>query len=115
MHVSSEFTEGMEYHMLRDAITEGLQNCRTALLAGLATALIFGGLSLRKLTEARAEKTLKVVKGSATRTHLLQEPYADLYTEGKEGDEPCGESCSKDHVHSHSAPVGHDRIILCIA
>ncbi len=71
--------------------------------------LIFGGLSLKKLTDARAKDTLKVVvKGSPTRTHLLQEPYADLYTEGKDGEEPCGESCSKDHAHSHSAPVGQD-------
>lgn len=95
-------------------LSEDWQHYRTLLLAGLATALIFGGLSLRKLTDARADKTFKIGKGSASRTHLLQEPYADSYTEGKVEDEPCGESCSKDHAHSHGAPVRQDsRDLLC--
>lgn len=79
--------------------------CRTLLLAGIATALIFGGLSLKKLTESRATETLKVVEVPPAKTHLLQEPYADLYVDKKKGEEPCGDSCDKDHAHRHAAPV----------
>lgn len=80
------------------------------MLAGIATALIFGGLSLKKLTETRAKKTITVVDGSSAKTnrHRLQEPYADLYTGTQKEEEDCGQSCSKDHAHSHSgkaAPV----------
>ena len=87
--------------------------CRTLLLAGIATALIFGGLSLKKLTDTRAKETLKVVEVPPGRTHLLQEPYADLYIGKKKGEEPCGDSCSKDHAHTHAAPVSHYRL-LCM-
>ncbi|BDA41472.1 Hydroperoxy fatty acid reductase [Coccomyxa sp. Obi] len=79
---------------------------RTLLLAGIAIALIFGGLSLKKLTETRAKESLKVVEVPPARTHLLQEPYADLYVDKKKDDEPCGDSCSKDHAHTHAAPAG---------
>lgn len=58
---------------------------RVLLLAGVAAALIFGGLSLQKLSNSRAKKTFTAV-----------DPHS-LHEHGP--DEPCGESCSKDHKH----------------
>ncbi|KAK9908740.1 hypothetical protein WJX75_002168 [Coccomyxa subellipsoidea] len=55
---------------------------RTLLLAGLATALIFGGLSLRKLTDARADKTFKAVEKEDSQVPLYLMTAEDI--DGKE-------------------------------
>ena len=61
--------------------------CRFLLLAGVAAALIFGGLALKQLNDSRAEKTFTAVDPQSMHDHGP--------------DEPCGESCSKDH-HQHN-------------
>ena len=60
--------------------------CRTLLLAGVAAALIFGGLALKQLNDSRAKKTFTAVDPQSMHDHGP--------------DEPRGESCSKDH-HQH--------------
>lgn len=61
-----------------------LRECRrTLLLAGVAAALIFGGLALKQLSDSRARKTFTAVDPQSVHDHGP--------------DEPCGESCSKDH------------------
>lgn len=63
-------------------------NRRTLLLAGVAAALIFGGLALKRLSDSRAKKTFTAVDPNSMHNHGP--------------DEPCGESCSKDHKpHDH--------------
>lgn len=73
---------------------------RTLLLAGIATVLIFGGLSLKRLSDSRGNKSIHVVKSSTSaRSALLQDPHAHLFMHNHQPGEPCGESCSKDHAH----------------
>ena len=60
--------------------------CRLLLLAGVAAALIFGGLALKQLNDSRGKKTFTAVDPQSMHDHGP--------------DEPCGESCSKDH-HQH--------------
>ena len=79
-----------------------ISSCRrTLLLAGVAAALIFGGLALKQLNDSRGKKTFTAV-----------DPHS-MHDHGP--DEPCGESCSKDHKpdeHPLNIMVGMRRPIL---
>ena len=65
--------------------------CRTLLLAGVAAALIFGGLALKQLNDSRAKKTFTAVDPQSMHDHGP--------------DEPCGDSCSKEHHQRDDHPL----------
>lgn len=67
-----------------------LDDCyRLLLLAGVAAALIYGGLAMQQLSKSRAL--------AAKKNFRAADPHSVHHDHGS--DEPCGESCSKDHKH----------------
>ena len=57
----------------------------------MAAALIFGGLALKQLSDGRTQKTFTAVDPQSMHDHGP--------------DEPCGDSCSKDHVQHDEHPL----------
>ena len=87
--------------------------CRTMILAGLAAALICGALWLRQLggPGSKAKQTLPAEVSLEANARVLREmgemhaTGGALFEHSQEADEPCGDSCTKDHVHTHTLTV----------
>lgn len=83
-------------------------SCRTLLLAGIATALIFGALSWKRLGDTHGKQQFTEVTRDASarvlrETEELRASGGDMFVHSHGGHaepEPCGESCSKDHAHT---------------
>ena len=81
---------------------------RTLLLAGVATALIFGALSWKRLGDTHGRQQFTQVSRDASarvlrETEELRASGGDMFVHShaeREEPEPCGESCSKDHMHT---------------